>query len=105
MKDRVLNVRINVDNDLINLEDENEIMKYVKRSLAKEIAAHVEKVIEIEDLIETTYTYETETVSYTTRMAILPKLEYEHLKRIEEAFLQLKKFGEEYNKEQGFYND
>ena len=32
MKDRVLNVKINVDNNLINLEDENEIMKYVKQS-------------------------------------------------------------------------
>lgn len=90
MKDRVLNVKINVDNNLINLEDENEIMKYVKQSLAKEVAAHIEELIEIEDLIETTYTYETETVSYTIRMAILPKPEYEYLKRIKEAFLQLK---------------
>ena len=53
--------------NLINLEDENEIMKYVKRSLAKKKCAHIEELIEIEDLIETTYTYETEmfhTVKY-----------------------------------------
>ena len=92
MKDRVINVRINVDKNLINLEDKNEIVKYVKRSAAKEIVAHIEELIEIDDLIEieTTYAHETEIVSYTIRMAILPKLEYEYLKRVKEAFLQLK---------------
>jgi len=84
MKDRVINVRINVDKSLINLEDKNEIIKYVKRSAANEVAIHIEELIEIEDLIEIETAYETGIVSHTIRMAILPKLEYEYLKRIEE---------------------